>query len=176
MVCVEAGACKTLEMKPKGAKLVDASGMAGTCGEGRACRGKTGVVGVYGKCWAQKRQVRTYFCLERAGNLCDKTWKDAASHWRERALNVEKKWKNAASQPRSEPEEEEDEPDEPDDDDDDDDDDVDDDDDDVDDDDDADDDADHRDDDDVNKVSARQLEKRDETSRQETTRGDTRRY
>ena len=29
MVCVEAGACKTLEIKPKGAKLVDASGMAG---------------------------------------------------------------------------------------------------------------------------------------------------
>ena len=72
------------------------------------------MAGVYVKCWAQKRQVRTYFCLEWAGNLCDKTWKDAASHWRERALNVEKKWKNAASQPRSEPEEEEDEPDEPD--------------------------------------------------------------
>jgi len=28
------------------------------------CRGRAVVAGGYGKCWAQKRQVRTYFCLE----------------------------------------------------------------------------------------------------------------
>eukprot|EP00435_Cladocopium_sp_Y103_P029601 s1693_g7.t1 len=32
---------------------------------GRECKGSAGTAGADGKCWAQKRQVRTYFCLER---------------------------------------------------------------------------------------------------------------
>jgi hypothetical protein len=28
------------------------------------CRGRAVAAGRYGRCWAQKRQVRTYFCLE----------------------------------------------------------------------------------------------------------------
>jgi len=35
----------------------------------------SGVAGAYGKCWAQKWQVRTYFCLERAGNRGEKVKK-----------------------------------------------------------------------------------------------------
>ena len=50
--------------------MVDASGMAVRVHAEKAVsrRGRAGVAGAYGKCWAQKRQVRTYFCLERAGN------------------------------------------------------------------------------------------------------------
>ena len=100
--------------------------------------------GAYGQCWAQNRQVRTHFCRERAGNLCEKTWKNAASQGQEWSIKTWRK-NEKLLQPRGEPGEE-DEPDEPDDDDDDDD--HDDDDDDVGDD-------DHRGDDDVNKISIR---------------------
>ena len=41
----------------------------GARGEDRECRGRAPVAGAYGNCWVQKQQVRTYFCLEGAGNL-----------------------------------------------------------------------------------------------------------
>ena len=58
--------CKTLEVKQKRVKLVDASkrrGCESACGEGRESRGRAGLAGANGK-WAQKRQVRTHFRLE----------------------------------------------------------------------------------------------------------------
>ena len=91
------------------------------------------MAGAHGKCWAQKRQVRTYFWLERAGNL-EKTWKNGASQGRDWAVTC------GMGEPG------EDEPDDDDDDKDDDDDDGDDD----------DDEEEEDDDDDVNKVSRRQ--------------------
>ena len=99
--------------------------------------------GAYGQCWAQNRQVRTHFCRERAGNLCEKTWKNAASQGQEWSIKRGEKMKNCCNPGVSR--EKKMNLNEPDDDDDDD---HDDDDDDVGDD-------DHRGDDDVNKISIR---------------------
>ena len=89
------------------------------CGEGCERRGRAGVAGAYGKLGAQKRQVRTYFWLERAGNRWENL-ENAASQGREWAVKRGEKVEKCRV-PRGEPEEDEPEP-EPDPDDDDDDD------------------------------------------------------
>ena len=75
LVCAEAGVCvyvwvgvcvcKSVEIEQKGVKWVDASGMAVRVHAEKVVSAEEGA---YGKCWAQKRQMRTYFCLEGAGN------------------------------------------------------------------------------------------------------------
>jgi hypothetical protein len=55
------------------------------------------VSGAYGQCWAQNRQVRTHFCRERAGNLCEKTWKNAASQGQEWSIKRGEKMKNCCN-------------------------------------------------------------------------------
>ena len=62
LLCVEAGVFKTLEFEQKGVNLADDGrckwhGCESACGEGRECRGRAGVAGAYGKCWAQKRRL-----------------------------------------------------------------------------------------------------------------------
>ena len=67
--------CKTLEVKQKRVKLVDASkrrGCESACGEGRESRGRAGVAGANGKCWAQKRSplrraVEVYVEIGKSG-------------------------------------------------------------------------------------------------------------
>ena len=81
-------------VEQKGAKLVDASSMSVRVHAEKAVSAEHEKV-----CGAQKRQVRTYFCIKGTIAL-EKTWKSATCQGETGQQNVEETWKNAASQGR----------------------------------------------------------------------------
>ena len=87
-------------------------------GEGRECRGRAAVAGACGKCWAQKRQVRTWKWQETVEKTCKmphpgtrtgcKTWKNAAAQGEPEERKRRQTWEDEGGRwKRTEEEEEE---------------------------------------------------------------------